>query len=96
MKALENKSTKMVDEGIKLDYVCLIKICLNQPPDGGFVYAHFEPRRRIDSVIAEVKENNMLEFEDADAKNLKQIVSVAHWLSRHDDIVAFCDDVNNL
>ena len=88
MKKIENKNyTMMADKDRTATTVDLIKLCLNQPPQGGFNYEDLKNRERIDNAL------ETMEFEDADFKNLVNYVKAMRWNIRHADILDFINEI---
>ena len=66
----------------------LIKVCLNQQPQGGFSYKDLQDRERIDKAI----KKEPIKLEDADYKNLQKLVEDMRWTARHEDILDFVNE----
>jgi len=94
MKSLDNKQTDIQPNESRLTYGDLIKSCLDNPPDGGFTRDDIRKRDRIETAVDNGKKE--IELEDADADNLKQIVSQMTWGIRHKDLIDFHDAIENL
>lgn len=102
MKVLVNKKTKIRGQNGKfLDYKKLIIDCLDNPQISpttgqsmGFSRSMMNDRNRIEKVV-EDSDIQMI-FEDNDATNLKNIVNVMRWASRHDDFETFMDAVDDM
>ncbi len=83
-------------DGVKTEH--LIKEVLNNPPVDGFTYEDFKARRRIEDAVDKAieKGSDVIEFEDADAKQLQQCLSQMKWKFRHKEIEDFCEAVENM
>lgn len=96
MKKLENKVTT-IDKGDEegfIKYSDLIKVVCNQIPQGGLGITEMRERDRILSVVE--KNETIFEFEDADAKVLKNLVSEMRWLMNSKDIIMFVEDIEGM
>lgn len=102
MKVLVNKKTTIRGPGGKfLDYKNLIIDCLDNPQISpttgqsmGFSRSMMNDRNRIEKAV-ESSDLQML-FEDNDAKNLKNIVNIMRWGSRHEDFETFMEAVDGM
>lgn len=92
MKKFNNDSFQI--GGKKVDYKELIKTALDQTPQGGFSYEDIKERGRID--LAVEKANGVIELEDSDAENLKNIVKGARWAIRATEIEQFTETILGL
>ena len=96
MKTLEKRNLTIEIPGLKQpNTLYLIGECLNQVPEKGYSYDDLKNRQRIDAALKEAKPKS-IEFEDNDASNLQTIVKAMRWATRHEDILQFCDDVENM
>lgn len=95
MKTLENKETTIVqnvDGSIKpLTYTDLLKICLNNPPQGGFSVT--EMRQRLKIIDSLETANGKIKLEDADYVLTSTCVKDFKWAQMHKDILEFIDHV---
>lgn len=90
MKTITNKLTSIPTgkaEPSFEDYFSLAKICLNQPPQGGFDVAEMAKRLRVMDALV----GDQASLEDADYETLKACVNVARWGVLHRDIKEFAD-----
>jgi hypothetical protein len=75
----------------------LIEVVLDQVPQGGFAPKDIRDRNRIQRVIDESRESDKkenqdtLNFEDEDFKNLSTMVGTSRWGSRDKDLVDFLE-----
>ncbi|MCH8060093.1 MAG: hypothetical protein IIA11_06505 [Proteobacteria bacterium] len=94
MKTLELKDTAIKSGDETINYEQLIRSCLDNPPQGGFSMQDMKDRDRIEKAL--VASNGILELEDADVQNLKNLVSQMRWGVRHKDILALCDAIEQM
>lgn len=92
MKTVENK--KLEIPGDIKDYFDLIKICMNQPPQGGYNADEMRKRLRVLNVIDKEKES--MELEDADVACTQQCVKEMRWNFLHQDILNFVEYISGL
>jgi len=96
MKTLKLIDLKFNVPGVnKPDTLYLINECLNNTPEGGYSYEDLKNRQRIEKACEKAKATS-IQFEDNDASNLQDIVQSMRWAMRHDDIMNFCKDVENM
>lgn len=94
MKTFELKDTTIKNTDGFLHYRDLIKMCLDNPPQGGFAMKDMKDRYRIEKLLE--GGGVTLELEDADAVNLKALVTSMRWGARHVDILTFCDAIEDM
>lgn len=94
MKTLELKDIEIRSGDEAMNYAHLIRSCLDNAPQGGFSMQDMRDRDRIETAL--VASNGILELEDADAQNLKTLVSQMRWGVRHKDILVFCEAVEKM
>lgn len=78
----------------------LIKLCLNNPPSGGFQYKDFKERARVENAMdhlqqVEGEEYECFILEDADYKNLVKWIQAMQWLTRAQFVIDFCEQFLN-
>ena len=96
MKTLPKRNLTIEIPGLKQpNTLYLIGECMNSMPDGGYSYDDLKNRQRIDDALKKAKVKS-IEFEDSDAENLQSIVKTMRWANRHEDIMQFCEDVENM
>jgi len=83
------------------DYATLCSQSLNTPPDPkrGFSYDDMKVRLKIDEAIDNLKEKGnekWLVLDDDLAMILMEAVKSTRWWVRHDDLIAFSEDVANM
>lgn len=93
MKTFKNKTTSISDGKKELTYKDLILFCLNYIQEGGLDREAMKKRDRIEKAC-ETKGD--IEFEDADAHNLKEIAQIVRWPFRHKEVIEFLDAINEL
>lgn len=95
MKVLENKVTELRSENGLATYGDLVKVCMNQPVQGGLPVNEIRKRLRVLDVVEKplVAE---YQFEDADAKTLQSCVAAMRWMSPQRAFVEFSDDVASM
>jgi hypothetical protein len=72
----------------------ILKVCINDPPQGGFTSQDIRTLQRVlDSIEAG---GDVLAMEDTDAKAVQKRVAEMKWKIIHPDILAFVDAVANL
>lgn len=93
MKKLELKKVDFFknEEGESVNYSALIRVCLNNVPEGGYTVQ--EMRDRMDILNKAEKANGSLDLEDSETKKLKSCVKAMKWSLMNKEIVQFCDDV---
>lgn len=72
----------------------VIRICVNEPPQGGMKVDEIRSRLRVLDAID--KAGTVLAIEDADAKVLQRCVASMSWKGVRPDILEFSDAVANL
>lgn len=96
MKSLNIVKCEISLPGIpQTNTIDLVKACLNNVPESGFSYEDLKLRQRIEDACLKSKKEIIL-LEDNDANNLKILIKQMRWGVRHNDIVSFCQDVENL
>ena len=94
MKKLVNKVTSLSkdNKGGLMNYADLGKLCVNQPPQGGFNAEEMRSRLRLIDVLEAAKDE--IELEDADADKFKALVANMNtWGVLHREILEFIDTV---
>lgn len=102
-KIIENKKVNITlrnnatgNEEIKMmDYKELMRLCVNNPPQGGYKIDDMRNRIRIVDAIADSK-NGKVELEDSDVKVLKECVKSMAWSVLEQGIIDFVDEVEKL
>ena len=92
---IKNVTTTIPDgENGMLKTTTLIRRSLNVPPNGGFSREDFKIRDRIEACLNDDKDT--ITLEDADANNLKKIISDIRWTFRHEDLSFFLTTIENI
>lgn len=101
MKVLINKELTIHQNGKSIDYKQLIRNCLDNVPTSpttgaplGFTRSDMRDRDRIEMAID--KSDDEIKLEDADAVNLKNLVSSMRWAMRHKEILEFTEAVEEM
>jgi hypothetical protein len=71
-----------------------VHACVVNIPNGGIGVE--DQRKRLRILDALDKSEEVLELEDADAAELKSLVSAMKWVIVNKHVVKFCDDVANM
>lgn len=99
-----NKKTAMGRDrnGKDVDYKRLILNCLDDVPTTpsgqtlGFSRSEMKDRDRIEKAVEDSGDEDEIKFEDADADNLKRLVTSMKWAIRHKDLLEFIDAIDNM
>ncbi len=91
MKQLELIDCLVVNNGESIGTADLIRMTLNNVPQGGLAPVDMRKRIRILDTLEEA--NGSLELEDADAKVLSDCVGQMRWNILDRGILNFCDAV---
>jgi hypothetical protein len=101
MKPVSLKSGPLIGD-LQLSTQYLIKLCLDNPPDGGFKFRDFKERARVENAMDNWKLTNpgnsldkYFELEDNDYANLVKYVKAMTWLTRSPFVVEFCEQFQN-
>lgn len=95
MKTFKNETTEIPRGDEMMDYVDLMRNCLDHTPANGFTFADMRERGRIEKAI-DAASNGVIKLEDNDATVLKKVVDLMRWGTRHKDLIAFADAVEAL
>lgn len=83
-------------EAKKIDYLGIMEIALDLPPQGGFTPKDIKDRNRIQEAINKTKESKAkdikLKLEDSDYENLVNIIKTSRWGTRDKELAAFLDN----
>lgn len=104
MKSIELKTgTQMVrdqETGLKEEKPFttreIIGIILDTPPKNGFTLKDYRQRDRIQKVLDEKPNATVLELEDADFNNLKEISNETKWAGRNALIFDYLEALEKL
>lgn len=100
MKTFVNKSTEMSegqgDVKRQLGFLDLVRIGLNNPPQGGWTPGEMRTRFKLEDKIADIKLEESVDLEDAEFENIYTICKGIKWSAMHRDIVAFDDYLEEL
>lgn len=95
-KTIENKQTTLDfnDKGEvkKMSYFGIIKICLDNPPQGGFSRDDIKKRNRIEEKLKGEK----AELEHDDFHQMKKICNDMKWNTRHADLETFLNYLDDI
>lgn len=95
-KTVENKETSLDFEDKngkrKMTYFDLIKMCLDNPPQGGFSRDDIKKRNRIEEKI----KGEVAELEHDEFHSLKKICSDMKWRVRSSEIENFFDYLDDV
>lgn len=95
MKKIKNIETTIEGRnGQKMKHSDLGLECLNVLPQGGLDVSEMELRLKISKKLDSSKAT--IELEDAEAEKLVSCVQQMKWALMHDDVVAFCKNIDNL
>ena len=107
MKLIENRKFKnpitLGQSDIQItEYVQLIQVALNNPPEGGFQIEQMRERIKISEVIIKAsqdsdgnkKDTKKIEFEDSHIKIIQGCVNTLRWGGLNPEIVDFNDYIN--
>jgi hypothetical protein len=91
MKTLPNQIFSIEIPGIKspVTTASLLKLCLANPPQGGFDYKEMRARNKIEDAVETVEPGGTIELEDADHAVAVQCVTAMRWGIRHKDLAKF-------
>lgn len=99
MKTIINKETTIIDESkdpkVTYNYGELLKLGINNPPQGGFSISEMKVRLKIWGILDTAGTKN-IELEDADFNILKSRFDEFKWAQAHEDIVALSDHLDSL
>lgn len=77
-------------KGEPFDYRRLITECLNAKPEGGFDFKELKLRLRIEETVNAIEvPGDVMNFEDADYRELRRIVLAMRWGIRDWNILKF-------
>lgn len=96
MKSIELKAAKETpvingrSTEVELKTIDLIKIAINQAPEGGYTPAEMQQRvRAVEAIDALAEDATELSLEDADYENVKKWVKAVKWAFISKFILAF-------
>jgi hypothetical protein len=81
------------DKGTTQD---LLKIVVNNVPQGGISADEMRKRIRLLDKIDEIKGGELLLLEDAIAEELQRLTAIMRWNVIDKSILEFCDDVEHM
>jgi len=93
MKSTINTIFSIEIPGIKspVTVATLLKLCLANPPQGGFDYKEMRARNKIEDAIETVEPGGTIELEDADHAVAVQCVTAMRWGIKHRDLAKFAE-----
>lgn len=95
-KTIENRETSMTmkngQELTKMSYFDIIKLCLDNPPQGGFSRDDIKKRNRIEEKLI----GDSAELEHDEFYSLKKICNDMKWITRHTDLESFLDYLDDV
>jgi hypothetical protein len=95
MKTVKNVTTTIEGRnGEKMKHSDLALECLNVLPQGGLDVSEMEIRLKVSEKLK--ASESEIELEDAEASKLVECVKAMKWALMHEDVVAFCKNIDNL
>jgi hypothetical protein len=81
--------------GVEMTTQDLIKLCLDNPPQGGFNFKAYKERARVESAMDKVQhhilDGDFFALEDRDFENLKHWVDTGGWVRRDPFLLDFIE-----
>lgn len=101
MKTISNKTTEIMDGTkdpiIAFTHAGLLKVVINNPPQGGFSISEMRDRLRIWGFLDTADlEKADITLEDADFTILKSRFDEFKWAQAHKDVIALSDHLDSL